>query len=83
LRCDVIFADLEDENLEEKIKKTNKKNYNTLFPSLKMVLSNLWTFKDLKDFFAIYCGVVYGSSKIRIWKGHSYIATNPITEFII
>ena len=61
MRCDVIFANLAEEELEERIKKTNKKNYNAVFPSQKLLLSNLWTFKDLKLFLSQYCGVTYNS----------------------
>lgn len=50
LKCDVVIADLESEELEEKIKKTKKNNYNTIFPNDKFVFSNLWTIKELKAF---------------------------------
>jgi hypothetical protein len=50
LRCDVILANIEDETLEETIKKSSKKTYYTIFPSDKFMLSNLWNFQKLKDF---------------------------------
>lgn len=31
LKCDVIFANMEEEDLEERIKKTSKKTYNNVF----------------------------------------------------
>ena len=45
LRCDTIFVNLEDEELEERIKKSSKRLYDSIFPSSKMQLSTIWNYE--------------------------------------
>lgn len=48
-----------------------------------MILSTVWSYKELEAFFKEYCRITYGHDNIRIWKGFGYIATNPIVEAIV
>lgn len=45
LRCEVVLVNIDDETLEETIKKASKKTYHTIFPSDKFLLPTTWTFK--------------------------------------
>lgn len=42
LRCDVVIANIQEEGLEERLKKINKRNYCSVFPSSKMLLPSIW-----------------------------------------
>jgi hypothetical protein len=81
---DVIFVDIEHyDDLEEAISKTARKNYAAVLPTDKLQFPTIWAVEQLQIFLSRYCKSVYGSGEVRVWKGHSYLATNPLAVGIV
>ena len=81
---DVIFVDMENfDALEDKIKETPKKNYHLVLPADKLQFPTIWNFDDLYTYLSKFAEAQYNNKNIRVWKGHSYIATNPLVVGLV
>ena len=69
--------------MENKIKETPKKNYRTVLPSDKLQFPTIWNYQHLHTYLSKFTEALYKHDKIRVWKGHSYIATNPLVVSLV